>query len=166
MPSLCDKGDALGCCSTLICMDIIALTSFLAPCLPFLLKKVGAPALDGAAKKLGEDTWGKAKAIWGKLHPKVESEAAAQIAAEKLATAPDSAAWKEALQEELATILANDSELEAAIAEIFAEVQASATQNVAQQSIDENQGVVIGQMSGGNVKNIGVIDSVQGDINL
>ncbi len=147
-------------------MDIIALTSFLAPCLPFLMKKVGASALDGAAKKLGEDTWGKAKAIWGKLHPKVKSEAAAQIAAEKLATSPDSAAWKEALQEELAAILANDSELEAAIAEIFADIQPSANQNVAQQNVDENQGVVIGQMSGGNVNNIGVIDSVQGDIKL
>ena len=65
-------------------MDVLALTAFLAPCLPFLLEKVGAPALEGAASKLGEDTWEKAKAIWGKLRPKVESTAAAKMAAEKL----------------------------------------------------------------------------------
>ena len=135
-------------------MVIITLTSFLAPCLPFLLKKVGASALNGAAQKLGEDTWEKAKAIWGKLLPKVESETSAKIAAEKLAIMPDSAVWKEAFQEELAAIFAKDSDLEADIAEMFKDIPPTANQKVAQQNIEQNQGVVIGQMSGGSVKNI------------
>ncbi|NET34016.1 MAG: hypothetical protein F6K19_18670 [Cyanothece sp. SIO1E1] len=147
-------------------MDVLALTTFLAPCLPFLLNKVGAPALEGAATKLGEDTWEKAKAIWAKLKPKVESAAAAKVAAEKLANIPDSAAWKEALQEELATILGNDSALADAIADIFQDAQVARSRNQVRQTVKENQGQVIGQMFGGEVKNIGRIDSVQGDVNL
>lgn len=147
-------------------MDILALTAFLAPCLPFLLKKVGAPALDAAATKLGEDTWHKAQAIWGQLHPKVETEAAAKVAVEKLANKPDSTAWQEAVQEELSTILENDPALGKAIADIFQGVQVASEGNQIQQTVQENQGQVIGQMFGGEAKNIGRIESVQGDINL
>lgn len=147
-------------------MDVLALTTFLAPCMPFLLKKVGVPALNSVAEKLGEDTWEKAKAIWLKLSPKVESEVAAKVAAEKLAEKPDSAAWAEALQEELAAILEKDSVLAEAIAAIFQDSQSANGGNHVQQTIRENKGQIIGQMYGGEVKNIGGIDSVQGDVNL
>ncbi|MEN8443964.1 MAG: hypothetical protein ABG776_03005 [Cyanobacteria bacterium J06555_13] len=147
-------------------MDILALTAFLAPCLPFLLKKVGAPALNSAATKLGEDTWRKAQAIWKKLEPKMASEAAAKLAAEKLASKPDSVAWREALQEELVTILKNDSSLADIIADIFQGAQVANGGNQVQQTVNENQGQVIGQMFGGEAKNIGAIDSVQRDVNL
>ncbi len=147
-------------------MDVLALTTFLAPCLPFLLEKVGAPALESAATKLGEDTWAKAKAIWAKLWPQVESEAGAKVAAEKLADKPESAAWQEAFQEELATILNNDSALAEAVAKLFQEAQASGGGTYVQQTVQENRGQVIGNMSGGEAKNIAGIGPVQGDVNL
>ncbi len=147
-------------------MDVLALTTFLAPCLPFLLEKVGAPALNEAATKLGEDTWEKAKAIWAKLKPKVEAEAGATVAADKLANRPESAAWQEALHEELASILEKDTALAEAIVEILQDTEIAAGGNRVEQTVQENKGQVIGQMSGGEAKNIGVIGSVQGDVNL
>ncbi|MEH2372150.1 hypothetical protein [Nostoc sp.] len=62
-------------------MDIALIVKFLAPCLPYLLN-VGNKAVEGASHKVGEDVWNKAKAIWGKLDPKVEANADAKKAAE------------------------------------------------------------------------------------
>jgi len=45
-------------------------TTFLTPFLPYLLK-VGAKAAEEAGKKFGADAWEQAKALWGKLRPKV-----------------------------------------------------------------------------------------------
>ena len=147
-------------------MDVATLTAFLAPFLPFLVKKVGAPALDGAVSKLGEDTWERAKAIWLKLWPKVESDAAAKMAVEKLANKPDSEAWKEALQEELEAILQKDEALAEALAEIFQEIDPAAKGNLVQQTVETVQGQMIGQMYGGEAKNIGDIGVVEGDVKL
>ncbi|MEM9449286.1 MAG: hypothetical protein AAGA75_12235 [Cyanobacteria bacterium P01_E01_bin.6] len=147
-------------------MDVLALTTFLAPCLPFLLEKVGAPALHSAANKLGEETWNIAKAIWAKLQPKVESEAAAKIASEKLAEKPESTAWQEALKDELTTILNNDAILAKAIADLLKDTPIVSGGNVVQQTVQNNQGQVIGMMSGGEAKNIAGIDTVQSDVNL
>ena len=122
--------------------------------------------MDGAVSKLGEDTWGKAKAIWLKLWPQVESDSAAKMAAEKLANKPDSQAWQEALQEELGAILQKDSALAEAIAEILHTAQPSASPNYVQQRAETVQGQMIGQMYGGEAKTIGNIDTVQGDVNL
>lgn len=144
---------------------VVALTTFLAPCLPFLLEKVGTPALESASKKLGEDTWSTAKAIWGKLRPKVESEAGAKFAAEKLAEKPESAAWKEEFQDQLATILNNDAALAEAVAKLLQEAQATGGNHV-QMTVQENRGMMIGNMSGGEAKNVAGIESVQGDVNL
>ena len=65
-------------------MNVVTLTAFLAPCLPFLLEKVSTPALEEIASKLGEGTWEKAKEIWAKLRPEVDSEPAAKVATEKI----------------------------------------------------------------------------------
>jgi hypothetical protein len=147
-------------------MDVVTLTSFLTPCLPFLLKKVGAPALDKAAAKVGEDAWEKAKKIWAKLWPKVEAEAAAKVATERLADKPDSAVWKAALEEELAAIFQNEPDLAAVIANILQSTPESSQGNQVRQTAETNQGQMIGQMYGGEVKNIGSIGAIQGDVNL
>ena len=145
-------------------MDVVALTAFLAPCLPFLLGKVGAPALEEVASKLGEDTWEKAKEIWAKLQPKVESEAAAKVVTEKLANKPNSEAWKEAFQEELETIFENEPALADAVSEILKSADNSIGQKVQiQQTVNENRGQVIGQMKNSEAKNIGSIGNIQGD---
>ncbi len=148
-------------------MDITMLTALLAPCLPFLLKKVGEPALGAVANKLGEDTWGKAKEIWAKLRPTVENEEAARIAATKLAEKPDSEVWRAAFQEELEALLEKDKALKEAIAEIL-EVKAKNTtdRTQIQQTVSNNQGQVIGQMQNSKAKSIGSIGSIGGDVQL
>ena len=45
-------------------IDLVALTAFLSPILPFLIKG-GEEAAKEAGKKFGVDAWEKAKAIWG-----------------------------------------------------------------------------------------------------
>ncbi|MBD2346204.1 hypothetical protein [Anabaena subtropica] len=148
-------------------MNVTILTSFLAPCLPFLLKKVGESALSGAATKLGQDTWDKATAIWAKLWPSIEAEAAANIAATQLADKPESEAWKAALQEELETLLQKDKALAEFIAEIFKDKNEVSTNGVQiQQTAGTVEGQMIGQMQNSEAKNIGNIGSVQGDVTL
>ena len=56
-------------------IDLVALTSFLAPILPFLLKG-GEEAAQEVGKEIGLDAWEKAKAIWSKLKPKIEAKKA------------------------------------------------------------------------------------------
>ncbi|MEH2464588.1 MAG: hypothetical protein V7K23_12740 [Nostoc sp.] len=143
-------------------------TSFLAPCLPYLLKKVAEPALGGAATKLGQDTWDKAKAIWTKLCPKVEAEAAANIAATKLAEKPDSEVWKAALQEELEVLFQQDQSLADFIVEILKSKDEGSSTNGVQieQTAGTVEGQMIGQMQNSQAKNIGSIGSVQGDVKL
>ena len=148
-------------------MNPVTITKLLAPCLPFLLEKVGKPALQSIVSKIGEDTWVKAKAIWAKLQPQVQSNAAAKIATEKLADNPDSKTWQTALTEELESILQNDTALAEAIAEILGEkAENSGTTNNIQQTVQENKGQVIGQMNNSEAKNIGKIGTVEGDVNF
>lgn len=148
-------------------MNVAILTSFLAPCLPFLLKKVGEPALNAAATKLGQDTWDKATAIWKKLRPPVEAEAAANIAATKLAEKPESETWKAAFQEELETLLQKDQSLAEFISEILNDKDEVSTGGVQiQQTAGTVEGQMIGQMQNSEAKNIGSIGSVDGNVTL
>ncbi len=148
-------------------MDVAILTTFLAPCLPFLLKKVGEPALSAAATKLGQDTWDKATAIWKKLYPPVEAEAAANIAATKLAEKPDSEVWKAALQEELETLFKKDQGLADIIAKILQDNDGVDKGGVQiQQTAGTVEGQMIGQMQNSQAKNIGSIGSVDGNVTL
>jgi hypothetical protein len=100
-------------------MDIALIVKFLAPCLPFLLNKVA----EGASLKVGEDVWNKAKAIWGKLQPKVEAKEAAKEAATDVAQSPEDEALRTCLQVQLKKILDADTALAEEIAKIL---QASA----------------------------------------
>lgn len=147
-------------------MDVATLTAFLAPCLPFLLKRVAAPALDNAASKIGEDAWRKAKAVWTKLRPRVELEKAAKVAANKLADNPESTVWKAAFEEELSAILQKEPNLSSVIVGILEDVAEGTQLDQVQQIAETNQGQMIGQMYGGEAKNVGNIGAVQGDVNL
>jgi hypothetical protein len=136
-------------------MDPVTLTAFLTPFLPFLLKLgniAAEKAAETAAGKFGEDAWTKAKAVWEKLHPKIEAKAAAKEAATNLATTPEDEELQTALRVQLKKLLESDAALAEAIAQIF---QADApdgtpgTQIV--QNVTGNQNQVIGQVSGGKV---------------
>ncbi|MEH2241108.1 hypothetical protein [Nostoc sp.] len=99
-------------------MDIALLVKLLAPCLPFLLN-VGNKAVEGASKKVGEDVWIKAKAIWDKLHPKVEAKEAAKEAATDVAQKPEDEDLQASLRVQLKKILEADTALAEEIAQIL-----------------------------------------------
>ncbi|MBD2249716.1 hypothetical protein [Nostoc parmelioides] len=103
-------------------IDIASIVTFLAPYLPSLLN-VGSKVAEGAYQQAGADGWDKAKAIWGKLHPKVEAKEAAKEAAGDLAENPEDKNFQTVLQVQLKKILDADTALAQEIAEIL---QASA----------------------------------------
>lgn len=71
-------------------IDLIILTKFLFPFLPYLLKLVDKAA-ENVAQKLGGDAWEKVKAIWAKLRPQVEAKPSVQEAIADVAETPDDA---------------------------------------------------------------------------
>jgi transketolase len=145
-------------------MDVIALTAFLSPCLPFLMK-LGEKAAESASGKVGEDTWNTAKKIWDKLHPKIEAKEDAKIATEQLAAKPESEARKAVFQEELETLLKENPDLADAIAKIMQEDSpaVSGVQHI--QTVTTNEGQAINQITGS--KAVGRIDgNIQGGVNL
>ena len=95
-------------------MDIATLAKdvalFLTPFLPYLLK-AGEKAAEEAGKKLGGDTWDRAKGLWGKLQPKVEAKPAAQEAVADAAAEPKNEDAQAALRQQLRKLLAEDDEL-------------------------------------------------------
>jgi len=88
-----------------------ALTMFLAPALPYLLG-LGGKAAEEAAKKLGEEGLEKAKALWGRLKPKVEAtQPAALETARDVAKKPEDAGAQAALTYQLRKVLETDPDL-------------------------------------------------------
>lgn len=127
--------------------------------------KLGEKAAETASGKVGEDTWNTAKKIWDKLHPKIEAKEDAKDAAEKLAAKPESEARQAVFQEEIETLLKENPDLADAIAKIMQEdsLAASGVQNI--QTVTNNEGQAINQMTGG--KAVGRIDgNIQGGVNL
>ena len=100
------------------------LVQFLAPYLPYLVKGLKLAGQE-AAKKLGEKAseqgFDHAKALWEKLRPKKNVEQVAQT----VAALPDNQALREALREEIARALQEDSALREEIARLWGEAQAS-----------------------------------------
>lgn len=147
-------------------MDIIALTTFLTPFLPFLIN-LGKKSAETAASKVGEDGWNKAKKIWDKLHPAVAAKEDAKVAAEQVATKPDSKARQAVFQEELETLLKENPDLLEAIAQIMKENShtSSDAQNTQTVTNNEGQAQAINQMKGEKV--IGRIDgTIHGGLNF
>jgi len=105
-----------------------AITTFLAPFLPYLVKG-GIEAGKSAAQKLGEkfseDTWEKAKTLWGKLRPKIEAEPAAKDAVQKVITKPGDKRAKAALELQIEDILEEDSGLAYQVAEMWEEIRST-----------------------------------------
>ncbi len=145
-------------------MDVIALTAFLTPFLPFLLK-FGEKSAETAGSKFGEEAWNKAKKIWDKLHPAVAAKEDAKVAVEQVAAKPESKARQDLFQEELETLLKEHPDLLAAIAQIMQEGLPPTSGTNITQNIASNEGQIIGQVTGGKV--IGRIDgNIQGGVNL
>ena len=142
-------------------MDIAVLATFLAPFLPTLMQ-LGNKAAEAAAGKFGEDAWNKAKAVWEKLHPKVEAKEAALEAATDVANNPEDEDLQAALRVQLKKLLEQDEALTKAIFQIMEEKAADGTpgMNIVQ-SVTGNQNQTLGQMSGGKV-----VGDVQGNVTM
>ena len=92
--------------------------AFLLPLLPYLLK-VGDKAAEEVGKKIGGEGWERAKALWERLRRKKAVEQVAQTAA----ALPDNQALREALREEIARALQEDSALREEIARLWVEAE-------------------------------------------
>jgi hypothetical protein len=94
------------------------ISAFLLPLLPYLLK-VGDKAAEEVGKKIGGEGWDRAKALWERLRRKKAVEQVAQTAA----ALPDNQALREALREEIARALQEDSALREEIARLWVEAE-------------------------------------------
>ncbi len=132
-------------------MNIAVLTAFLSPFLPFLVK-LGEKAADTAAGKFGEDAWNKAKAIWSKLHPKLEAKKDVKVVAELVAADPENEPRQALLQAELKTLLEENPDLAEAIIKIMQQDAPDGTPGAQTiQNVIGSKNQVIGQVYGGNV---------------
>ncbi len=91
-------------------VDVTALTAFLSPFLPFLMK-AGEKAAEESGKKLGVEAWDKAKALWGKLRPKIETKDAAMEAVEDVAIQSEDEDAQASLRHQLKKVLESDKTL-------------------------------------------------------
>ena len=145
-------------------MDIVAVTTLLSSCLPSLLK-MGDKAVESIGSKIGADAWETAKKIWDKLRPKVEEKKSVLSAVEAVVESPDDEDCKEFFQKQLQKLIKENPDLAEAIAKILQESPPIATGVQINQTVTNNEGQVIGQMTGG--KAIGRIDgNVQGGVNF
>ena len=96
----------------------VALVTFLAPLLPYLLKK-GEKLADQAVDAVGAAAWDRAKTIWAKLGPKVHDDPATSEAAHAVAEDPRDDAAKGALQFQLRGLLSRDATLNDELGQIL-----------------------------------------------
>ncbi|NEQ31819.1 MAG: hypothetical protein F6K04_12575 [Leptolyngbya sp. SIO4C5] len=128
------------------------LTAFLAPFLPSLLK-LGQPVAESAGKalgaKLGAGTWEKAKEIWVKLRPGVESKRLAQVSAEELAENKEDAEARDVFSAQLKKLLQENPALASEIQQSLEENPEAVSKAVnITQTVKGDRNIVIGQSDG------------------
>lgn len=121
-------------------MEIAALTAFLAPFLPSLIK-AGEKAVEKAADAVSDEAFKYAKALWDKLKPGVEAKPAAKEAAEEVAAHPDDDDALASLRLQLRKLLEQDQGLVDDLARIWQEAQAA---NVVQVTASGERSVAVG----------------------
>jgi hypothetical protein len=121
-----------------------ALTIFLAPLLPYLVK-AGEKGAEQLGEKLGAGAWEKVKALWGRLKPKMEAKEAAREAVDDVAANPESSGAKNSLEHQLQKLLSADPALAAEVAKLLAEIKGDTTYQAALQgdgAIAQGEGAV------------------------
>ena len=136
-------------------MDASALTILLAPALGYLLRKGDAVA-EEASRKLGAELWDRAVRLWSKLRPKIESDPAAQQAAEAVAQSAADAPARGALEFHLRKLLEADPKLAAELSELVEEARGSGALAAAERAIAISHSTVHGVIIAGD-------DNVVGD---
>jgi hypothetical protein len=136
-------------------VEIVTLTAFISPFLPFLLKlgeKAAEKSTEAAAGKFGEAAWSKAQAVWEKLSPPIEAKEAAKETVIDVANHPEDKDLQVALKVQLKKLLEQDESLAKAIAQILQEDAPDGTPGTQiVQNVTGNQNQVIGQVTGGQV---------------
>jgi hypothetical protein len=105
-------------------VEIAALTSFLAPFLPYLVR-AGQKVAGKAADTLGDEAAKYAQALWERLKPGVERKPAAQEAVEEVAANPEDEDALGALRIQLRKLLEEDEGLAADLTKLWQEAQAA-----------------------------------------
>jgi hypothetical protein len=121
-------------------IEVAALTAFLAPFLPTLVKageKVVAKAADAAS----DEAFEYAKALWERLKPGVEAKPAAQEAVDEVAGRPDDEDALAAMRLQLRKLLEADTQLEGDVAAIWRQAEAA---NVVQVTASGERSVAVG----------------------
>lgn len=135
-------------------MEVAALTAFLAPFLPTLVR-AGEKAVEKAADAVSDEAFAYAKKLWEKLKPGVEAKPAAKEAAEEVAARPDDEDAVAALRLQLRKLLESDSGLADELSRIWQEAQAA---NVVQVTASGERSVAVG----GDVSNSSIVTGDQG----
>jgi hypothetical protein len=103
-------------------MEIAAVTAFLAPFLPALLR--GSQELvEEAVKGMGHKAWEFATRLWQKLAPRLEAKPGAAEAADDVAHRPDDARARGALELQLEKMLSEDPGFARELEQLWAEGQ-------------------------------------------
>lgn len=105
-------------------MDVAALTAFLAPLLPHLLK-VGGQVAETLVDRAGKEAVGFAQRLWDRLRGRVEAKEAAREAAEDVAHHPDDEELRTVLKVQLQKLLDEDAELAAEVRRVWDEASAA-----------------------------------------
>ena len=133
-------------------MEVAALTAFLSPFLPALMR-AGESAVEAAATRVGGEALEHAKSLWARLRPKVEGRPAAAEAASKVADTPDDPRWRTALELQLEQLLAEDSGLAREVASLWGQANAAGVIAAGERSVAV-EGVVSGTINTGDNVNI------------
>jgi hypothetical protein len=88
---------------------LAALTAFLAPLLPFLMKG-GEEAVKEVGKKFGNQIWERAQTLWTTLRPKIESKPAALEVVQDVAKDPTNDTTRAAFLYQLGKLLSEDAQ--------------------------------------------------------
>lgn len=110
-------------------MDIAALTAFLAPLLPFVLR-IGNRVADSASDAAADEAVGFARRIWNALRGPVEQKDAAREAVEDVSQHPDDEELRTVLRVQLRKLLEEDDELAAEVGRLWSEAEAAGATTV------------------------------------
>ncbi|MBI3742362.1 MAG: hypothetical protein HY257_11490 [Chloroflexi bacterium] len=105
-----------------------AVTTFLAPFLPYLVKgglAAGKSAAKELGKKFGADAWEYAEKLWESIHPKFADKPAAQEAVEEFANNPEDADAQAALRLQLRKIFQEDQVLAQDVSALIEQAKAA-----------------------------------------
>lgn len=115
-------------------MDLTALTAFLAPCLPILLK-AGQGVAEDVARDVSAEAVQHARRLWERLRTRIAGKPAAEEAARDVAERPDDERARAALELQIEKLLAEDRELAAEVERLWEEAKGAGVVAAGERSV-------------------------------